>query len=175
MIREIVTATNESIKLGVAESQVASVRSQVEEETAVRVYADGFAGVASAVGKPDVSQLTDRARACLGFEIAYPCEPSQEQVIQAGHCGEYRSVSDLVEMTREVLETLGADFPEFVLGHGVTQEKVGWRIRNDLGLDLSYERISTHEVRRFDQIYQFAEPGQFLRGLCCLFHRCVLF
>ena len=27
-----------------------------------------------------------------------------------------------------------------------------------------YERISTHEVRRFDQIYHFAEPGQLLRG-----------
>ena len=146
MISEVVTATNESIKLGVADSQVASVRSQVEEETAVRVYDGGFAGVASAVGRPDLDALTARARSCLDFQIAYPAQPSQGRQLSASHQGRWRSVDALVEMTREVLQSLQDAFPGFVLGHGVTQEKVGWQITNDLGLDLAYERVSTQAV-----------------------------
>ena len=93
MIREIITGTNESIKLGVAESQIASVRSQVEEETAVRIYADGFAGVASAVGEADIDVLTQRARAGLDFQIPYSAQPSGEQVLADSHLGGARWMS----------------------------------------------------------------------------------
>lgn len=143
MIREVISATNESIKIGVSESQVASVRSQVEAETAVRVYADGSAGLASAVGAADLDVLTARARAGLAFEIAYPAAPSADRRLAAGHRGEWRSVDELVAMTAEVLDALTAAFPQFVFGHGVEQSRVGWRMENDLGLDLSYERVST--------------------------------
>ncbi len=142
MIREIITGTNESIKLGVAESQIASVRSQVEEETAVRIYADGFAGVASAVGEADIDVLTQRARAGLDFQIPYSAQPSGEQVLADSHLGEWRSVDELVAVTQEVLGVLSESFPGYLFGHGVEQSRVGWRIINDLGLDLQYERVS---------------------------------
>ena len=83
MISEVVTATNESIKLGVADSQVASVRSQVEEETAVRVYDGGFAGVASAVGRPDLDALT--ARACHAWTSRLPTRLSLRRGARSGH------------------------------------------------------------------------------------------
>lgn len=143
MTSEIVRASNESIKIGVADSQVASVRTQVEEETAVRVYSDGCAGLASAVGDVDLDQLRAQAQAGLGFEIAYPAQPSTGIQLQAAHLGQWRSVDELVGLTQEVLGVLTERFPQYVFGHGVEQSRVGWRIENELGLDLSYERVST--------------------------------
>jgi|GEM_PF-2802555 len=143
MIREIITASSESTKLGVTDSQIASVRTQVEQETAVRVYAGGHAGVASAVGSADVDMLTERARAGLGFQIAYPAQPSADRKSEVSHMGRARSVGELVELTTGVIETLRENFPQYVFGHGLEQSRVGWRIHNDLGLDLSYERMTT--------------------------------
>ena len=59
--REIIEAHSSSIKLGVVNSQIASVRTQVENETAVRVYKDDCVGVASAVGDADLEALTQSA------------------------------------------------------------------------------------------------------------------
>ena len=69
MIREIVRAESSSIKLGVIDSQIASVRTQTEEQTAVRVIEQGNIGVASACGRADVESLTRLARESLVFSI----------------------------------------------------------------------------------------------------------
>jgi len=52
-------------------------------------------------------------------------------------------VDELVALTNSVLEPLMAAFPGFVFSHGVQQGTMGWRIENDLGLDLAYSRTST--------------------------------
>jgi glutamate synthase domain-containing protein 2 len=35
---------------------------------------------------------------------------------------------------------------------------------NEFGPDLLFERVSPHEVRRFDQLYPLVQPGQLLEG-----------
>jgi len=143
MIREVITANTVSIKLGLAESQISSVRSQVEEETAVRVFDGGCAGLASAVGVANIEDLTRQAKAGLGFEIAYPAVPEKDRRLEASHLGRERTVDELVGLTQSVLTALTSAFPQYVFSDGLEQTRVGWRISNDLGLDLRYERVST--------------------------------
>ncbi|MAY80443.1 MAG: hypothetical protein CL930_06610, partial [Deltaproteobacteria bacterium] len=142
-VREIIEAHSSSIKLGVVDSQIASVRTQVENETAVRVYADGCVGVASAVGTADLDALTQSAKDSLIFQIPYPVPPESDRVLSVRHDGVDRNVSGLVSLAEEVLDAVRTEFPSFVFSHGVEQNKVGWRIHNDEGLSLDYERIST--------------------------------
>ncbi|MGB0637773.1 MAG: metallopeptidase TldD-related protein [Myxococcota bacterium] len=141
--REIIEAHSSSIKLGVVNSQIASVRTQVENETAVRVYKDDCVGVASAVGDADLEALTQSATDALIFEIPYPVAPESDRVLSTRHEGTERNVSGLVSVAEEVLDALRTDFPNFVFSHGVEQNKVGWRIHNEIGLMLDYQRITT--------------------------------
>jgi PmbA protein len=141
--REIIEAHSSSIKLGVVNSQIASVRTQVENETAVRVYKNDCVGVASAVGAADLEALTQSARDSLIFEIPYPVVPESDRVLSVRHEGTERNVSGLVNLAEEVLGAVRTEFPSFVFSHGVEQNKVGWRIHNDVGLSVDYERITT--------------------------------
>ncbi len=97
-VREIIEAHSSSIKLGVVDSQIASVRTQVENETAVRVYADGCVGVASAVGTADLDALTQSAKDSLIFQIPYPVPPESDRVLSVRHDGVDRNVSGLVSL-----------------------------------------------------------------------------
>jgi PmbA protein len=141
--REIITGHSSSIKLGIVESQIGSVRTQNEVETAIRVYDNGCVGVASAVGEVDIDALTARAQEALCFEIAYPVTPAGPARLQSAHAGAERSVDELVALTTTVLDAMSSAFPGFVFSHGVQQDTMGWRIENDNGLDLSYCRTST--------------------------------
>ncbi len=142
MEREILRVRSESIKLGVSASEISSVRTKAVDEIAVRVYSDGLAGVASAVGAVDIDHLTDKAKACLRFEIPYPVEPSGPRTLDVAHTGPTRSVDDLVAFTQAVLSGLTAEYPQFVFSHASTQSSEHWHIENDRGLDLRYSRTS---------------------------------
>ena len=90
MIREIVKNTEETIKLGIVNSEIDSVRSQCEEKTTVRLYDKGLIGLSSAVGNVDLSQLTENAKKLLIFPISYPIEPTANNIISFEHSGVWK-------------------------------------------------------------------------------------
>jgi PmbA protein len=143
MIREIVRAESSSIKLGVIDSQIASVRTQTEEQTAVRVIEQGNIGMASACGRADVESLTRLARESLVFAIGYDAEPERDRSISVSHMGDHHDVGSLVEMAEGVLGSLRDEFPGFVFSHGVEQDRLAWHIESSAGLDLHYQRVNT--------------------------------
>ena len=120
-VREIIEAKSSSIKLGVVDSQIASVRTQLENETAVRFYKDDCVGVASAVGTADLDALTQSAKDSLIFQIPYPVVPESDRVLSVRHDGAEHNVSSLVSLAEEVLGAVRSEFPSFVFSHGVEQ------------------------------------------------------
>ena len=121
-VREVVRVESETVKLGVVDSHIASVRTQNEVQTAVRVMDGGQIGIASGVGHTDLNDLTRSAQESLIFNIAYPGEPERECTLSCRHAGDQRSVSELVELTSDVLGILRAEFPQFVFSYGVEQQ-----------------------------------------------------
>ena len=141
--REIIRYQSSSIKLGVMDSQISSVRTQTEEQTAVR-YIDGdHVGLASAVGRTDLDALTASAKESLLFEIPFPVEPETDASLSAGHIGEFHDVSSLRAFSEAILGELRDQYPQFVFSHGVEQNDVAWSIQSDAGLDLDYRRVTT--------------------------------
>ena len=143
MIREIIRAESSSIKLGVIDSQIASVRTQTEQQTAVRVIEHGNIGVASACGRADVESLTRLARESLVFAIGFDAEPEQGRSLSVSHMGDHHDVASLVEVAEQVLASLHDEFPGFVFSHGVEQDRLAWHIESSAGLDLHYQRVNT--------------------------------
>jgi len=143
MTREIIRAESSSIKLGVIDSQIASVRTQTEEQTAVRVIEQGNIGLASACGRADVESLTSLARESLVFGIGFDAEPEQNRAMSVSHLGDSHGVASLVEVAEEVLGSLRDEFPGFVFSHGVEQDRLAWHIESTAGLDLHYQRVNT--------------------------------
>ena len=141
--REQIRAESASIKLGVVDSQIASVRTQTEEQTAVRLIDGGHVGVASAVGRADVDVLTRAAQEALQFEIPFPVEPESNCSMSAEHVGDEHDVASLLALTESVLGALRASYPNYVFSHGVEQNRVAWHIESDAGLDLHYRRVTT--------------------------------
>lgn len=141
--REIIRAESSSIKLGVVDSQIASVRTQTEEQTAVRLMEGGFVGVSSAVGDADIDALTQAARESLLFEIPYPVAPESDCSLSAQHTGDEHDVASLLALTESVLEALRTSYPNYVFSHGVEQNRLAWHIESDAGLDLHYRRVTT--------------------------------
>jgi PmbA protein len=146
MVREILTLEHRSLKLGVVNSQIASVRTQDEVERAVRVYDGGAVGTASAAGAVSLDTLTDQARAALSLGIPYPPEPSADASVSASHAGPEVALDELVGFTEDLLARLTAEFPDFILSQGVTHTRRAFTLQNDLGLDLRYEGSSTSVV-----------------------------
>ena len=142
-VREIVRVESDTLKLGVMESEIASVRSQTEVQTAVRWIEDGVIGLSSAVGEVDLDGLTKAAREALIFDIAYPIEPEKDRQTRCEHGGDRRTVRELVDVTSGVLESLRDEFPQYVFSYGVEQKHLAWHIESDAGLDLQYSRDTT--------------------------------
>ena len=139
-VREVLEYSVDAIKLGVIDSQVDSVRTQSETQTAVRVYENGLVGLASAVGAADLDALAVQARESHQFGIVYPLQPEGARCLAVEHEGDRRSIDELVSFAETVLRALRSEFPSFVFAHGVLQETEQWRMHNDRGLDLSYRR-----------------------------------
>ncbi len=142
-MREIIRSETQTQKLGVVNSQVASVRTQNEAQTAVRVIENARVGLASAVGQSDIEALTESAKASLIFDVPYPVEPESDRSHSVAHDGDHRSVDELVALTESVLGALNHEFPGFVFSHGVEQCRRAWHIQSDAGLDLHYSRDTT--------------------------------
>jgi PmbA protein len=144
--REVVQAQTSSIKLGVVDSQIASIRTQSEEQTAVRIFERGCVGVASAIGHADLDRLTGAAREALAFEIPYPVAPEADRSLTAAHQGDRHDVASLVSLAEPILERLTEAFPAFVFSHGVEHNRASWSLTSDAGLDLHYQRATTQVV-----------------------------
>jgi PmbA protein len=144
--REVIQAKTSSIKLGVVDSQIASIRTQSEAQTAVRIYEGGCVGVASAIGSVDLDRLTGSAREALAFEIPYPVAPEANRSLSAEHLGDRHGVASLVALAQPILAQLVDAYPAFVFSHGVEHNRTSWSLTSDAGLDLHYQRATTQVV-----------------------------
>ena len=123
MTREIVRSEYRAIKLGVTESTIGSVRTQTEDQTAVRIMDGKHIGLASACARADIDALTRQATDALVFGIPCTADPGCNTSLSVEHAGSVRDVDELVGLTEGVLEQLRADFRP--CSHGVEQQGAG--------------------------------------------------
>lgn len=132
MIKELYQQTVREVSLNVSAGRVDSLRSKRITKSGCRVYDNGYIGVAGCLGQPTADTWAAAEQALARKVPAAPPETGKERVREQGEAlipaEEFRAGCE------ELLATLRAEFPDFVLSNKLQMMDVEMRLENDGGL-----------------------------------------
>ena len=137
MIREIYSVSTKKTTLSVMNTKVSAILKSSTVKTGLRLYENGYIGVAGAIGAYNEEKLLSHAKQMLNFQIPYDCEPTKNMkrtVDLTENCA--LNVSEFVEKSETLLRKLGQAYPNFSFSHKIILEEVETRLHNDLGVAL---------------------------------------
>lgn len=147
MIKEKYINRVKEISVNIVQTDIDSVRKKDILKTGLRVYDDGYIGVAGGMGKVDEKDLEKRAIDNLSLKIPYQCKPSENMKMQVDYREEIFSDEEFVRETDEVLKVLRDEFPDFTFSNKMYLHEIETGLTNDLGLDLFHrDRLLTAEL-----------------------------
>ena len=136
MEKEFIKETQHSVTLNVIAGRIDSYR-EIEKTTGtVRVYENGFIGVAGCLGEPDEEKLTEQAKEALSFGIPYPCKLEKALEIEERDEEEILLIPELIPTMQDFLGRLGVLCPKFAFSHKITLADNFKEYRNSRGRHL---------------------------------------
>ncbi len=136
MEKEFLKETQHTITLNVTSGQIDSYRELKKTTGTVRVYENGYIGVAGCLGEPDEEALTQQAKEALSFGIPYPCNLEGAAEIIELHDGEIIPGPELIPVMKDFLERLGAQCPKMAFSNKIRLVHGRTEYRNSLGRHL---------------------------------------
>ena len=119
MEKEFIKETQHSVTLNVTAGRIDSFR-EVERTTGtVRVYENGFIGVAGCLGEPDEEELTKKAVEALAFGIPYPEALEGALEMEELHDEEIIPIPEFIPTMQAFLDRLGELCPKFALSNKI--------------------------------------------------------
>lgn len=147
MIKEKYIKRSKETAINILQSQIKSVRKKDIVRTGIRVYKDGFIGIAGGVGQVDERELERKAIENLKLEIPYPYEPSKNNRKSLDYRKEVPSSEDFVEEVEILLRSLRSEFPDFIFSNNIVIKENETELSNNKGLDLnSKDRMVIGEI-----------------------------
>lgn len=138
MVKEKYTSSIKETCITVSNSRVESIRLKNDTKTSLRIYKDGYIGVAGAIGKYSETELEKAAIEALEQKIEYPCEPTQNKKEKLDKRTEIIKDEETVNEVEELLSELKNQQPEYIFSHKVKIKETNNKIINDADLDLEY-------------------------------------
>lgn len=139
MIKEIIKQKEDSLILHVQKSKLHSIQKASIEKTGLRLYRNGYIGVAGAIGPVQDIDLEKKAKEILAMEIPYLPDPTQNLSHQVRYDDKTGEESLIISMMEMLLENLRIHFPDFSFSHHIRWTKRVDTMENDAGLSLSYQ------------------------------------
>lgn len=139
MIKEKYVKTQKEISVNVVQTEIESIRKKNITKTGLRIYDNGYIGVAGAVGNVDEKDLEKRAMENLKLQIPYPYEPSTNYVEKQDYRKEIFSDEEFVKEMEELLAILRNEFPDFIFSNSSCIQEMNVSLSNDKGLDLEHK------------------------------------
>ena len=133
MEKEFIKDIEKSVTLNVTAGKIDSFRQIEKTRGTVRVYEDGFVGVAGCLGEPDEAALTEKAKKALAFQIPYPEKlegPLEKEEI---HEAEIIPVPEFVSRMQDFLDKLGERCPNFAFSNKIRLTHNRREYRNSKG------------------------------------------
>lgn len=134
MVKELCQIHTQEISLNITNGKIDSVRKKNILCSGCRVYDGGCIGVAGTLGEP-TEDTWQAARDALSLRIPYPYQPGRD-LRRSRSIGVMPEEKEFIQKMEEVLDTLGKEFPGYVLSNKVNARVVTQTLRNDAGLDL---------------------------------------
>jgi PmbA protein len=128
--------TNHKIEtsLNLVQSKIDSVRRKDISKTGIRVYENGFIGVAGGLGDTDDSALASEA---FENKIAYSAEPSKEKTENISYKDELMKDEEFVEEIDSLVNTINKTQPKFIFSNKINLVSQETILKNNAGLSLS--------------------------------------
>ena len=120
MEKEFIKKIKNKITLNVTDGKIDSFREQEEETNTVRVYENGFIGVAGCLGSIDEESLTSKAIEALALNIKYPCRLDGKLEKEIVNEEEIISVSKLIPTMQDFLDRLNTLCPNFAFSNKIS-------------------------------------------------------
>ncbi|WIV12333.1 metallopeptidase TldD-related protein [Proteiniborus sp. MB09-C3] len=139
MIKEKYISNEKEITINIVQTEIKSIRKKDMTKTGLRIYQDGYIGVAGAVGKADEVELEKRAVENLKLQIPYPYEPSSNHAEEVDYRKEVLSDEDFVKEVEELLRIFKNEFPDFIFSNNISIQEMDIRLSNNKGLDLTHK------------------------------------
>lgn len=147
MIKEKYISNIKETCITISNSKVESIRLKNDTKTSLRIYKDGYIGVAGRIGKYSEGELEKEALEALEQKIEYPCEPTQNKQEKLDKKAEIIKDEEAACEVEELLSELNKQQPEFIFSHKVRIKETNNKIVNDGNLDLEYsDRVMSIEI-----------------------------
>lgn len=138
MKKEYIETTTSSLSVNVVASHAESLRKTVETTYTVRVYKNGFIGVAGQVGKSDWSALEKQAVENLSLGIPYPDDLTSDAVEKQDTRRNIVSTDRFVKIVDSLLKKLVQVAPDFIFSNKIQYYESNTHYRNSENVDLAY-------------------------------------
>jgi len=140
MTKEIITNKTKMTKLSITNNEISAILKSDDTKTGLRIYSDGYIGIAGAIGKYDEGELIRQAGDMLRYQVPYACAPT-ENTVRSMDCSSQQELSDedFIEISTRLLDTLKARYPSFTYNHIIRSVENETSLRNDCGTDLTYK------------------------------------
>lgn len=138
-MKEKLTSSVESITVGIMGGKVNSYRKKQEEKTTIRVYKDGYIGVAGAIGECNEAELTAKAEKMLENKIPYPCIESEALERSFEKTELNIKDTDIIRITENLLARLAEETPNFLYSQSVRLYRTSNTYESDGGRRFSHK------------------------------------
>lgn len=147
MIKEKYIKKFNEITINILQSKIKSIRKKDIIKTGIRVYKDGFIGIAGGVGDINEAELEKQAIENLKLEIPYPYDPSTNNKMAVDYRKDVPSNEEFVEEVEKLLETLRKEYQDFIFSNNIEIGEMETQLSNNKGLDLvSKDRMVIAEI-----------------------------
>jgi PmbA protein len=136
MVKEKYTKRVKETSINITQTEIQSVRKKDITKTGLRIYENGYIGVAGAIGKIDENELEKRAVENLNLKIPYPYEPSSNHIEEVDYSKEVFSDEAFVNEVEELLNILKVEFKDFIFSNHISIRETETKLTNDIGLNL---------------------------------------
>ncbi|MBU5437082.1 hypothetical protein KQI42_03615 [Tissierella sp. MSJ-40] len=138
MVKEKYIKRFKEISVNIVQTEIQSVRRKDITKTGLRIYENGYIGVAGAVGKIDETELEKRAVENLNLKIPYPYEPSSNHIEEVDYSKEIFSDEAFVNEVEELLNILKVEFKDFIFSNHISIRETETKLINNIGLNLTH-------------------------------------
>lgn len=138
MIKETYTSSTLDTTINVMNSKIESVRFKNIEKTSIRIYKDGYIGVAGAIGDFDRHTLEQEAIEALDQKIEYPGSPSINFTKSMDLREKIISENAFLHEMETLLELLNQQQPDFIYSNKISLTNGHAHMENEAGLKLEY-------------------------------------
>lgn len=139
MQKEYLTSTVVKYTINVVKNKPESLRKTIEKTNTVRVYDNGFIGVAGSIGESNFDELEKQAVENLGLKLPYPCKLPENVVKKMDTTKKIIDTDNYMQSVSKLMDKISAAAPNFIFGNKVTYVEVDAKYRNTKGCDLEYK------------------------------------